>query len=215
MLIYQAKNLKNKHIYIGQTINSFEDRIKKHLSATKTICNTYFSRAIKKYGEENFEWSILEDNISHINKMNWFEKFCIAYYDTLAPNGYNLESGGENYSVSDDTRKKMSKSAKKRKRLPVSDKTRKAISEANKGRIFSNNHCKNLSEAGKGRIQSKDHKRKNSEANMGEKNGMSKGCFIMGVRYGSLSEASRELKITGYYIGVRLKDPNNKNYQYI
>lgn len=84
---------------------------KEHLCvAKKNIDNNYFHNAIRKYGEENFEWSIIEDGITHINKLNWYEESCIAYYNTLAPNGYNLHTGGLNHICSEETKQKLSKS---------------------------------------------------------------------------------------------------------
>ena len=50
--IYKYTNLINNKIYIGQTIQPLEERHKKHISQLND--NTYFHRAIKKYGIENF-----------------------------------------------------------------------------------------------------------------------------------------------------------------
>ena len=111
MLVYQAKNLINEKCYIGQTIQTIYRRKYRHLYvARNNIGNLNFHNEIRKYGEENFEWSILEDNISHENKMFWLEEFYIAYYKTLSTqNGYNIETGGKNYIVAKETGKKISK----------------------------------------------------------------------------------------------------------
>ena len=55
--IYQIKNLINNKVYIGQSID-IERRWEQH----KYVNNcTYISRAIKKYGVNNFEFLTLEE----------------------------------------------------------------------------------------------------------------------------------------------------------
>lgn len=55
--------------------------------------NRVFHRASQKYGEENFEWAILEE--CEDNELNEREIYWIAYYDTYN-NGYNATKGGDN-----------------------------------------------------------------------------------------------------------------------
>ena len=58
--IYQFKNIVNNKKYIGSAFD-LEDKKYKHLIALKKNKNTIkFQRAWNKYGEENFEYSILE-----------------------------------------------------------------------------------------------------------------------------------------------------------
>lgn len=47
----------------------------------------------------------------------------------------NLIAGGSQIGISEETRKKMSNSAKKRKRQPCSEETKNKLKEANKGQI--------------------------------------------------------------------------------
>ena len=58
--IYMAVNKINGKRYIGKSVN-FQARYKKHKYAK--YYNTYFHNAIRKYEFENFEWSILEENL--------------------------------------------------------------------------------------------------------------------------------------------------------
>lgn len=60
-LIYKYTNKINGKIYIGQTKQQLEIRHYKHL--TQLNDNTYFHRAIKKYGINNFILEIIEDDI--------------------------------------------------------------------------------------------------------------------------------------------------------
>lgn len=91
--IYKIENIVNHKIYIGQTINPLK-RWKEHKTSAKTNHdNCPIHQAIKKYGEENFSFTILE----------WTENFnkreieLIKEYNCKVPNGYNISSGGENY----------------------------------------------------------------------------------------------------------------------
>lgn len=93
-LIYKYTNKINNKIYIGQTSETLERRDKKHLSQLKD--NTYFHRALKKYGRENFNLVILEENIP-LDKLDEREIFWIkefnSYYKTGF--GYNMTKGGK------------------------------------------------------------------------------------------------------------------------
>ena len=197
MLVYQVKFPNNKS-YIGQTIRSLRERKSEHLGAARSGCNLIFYKAIRKYGKENIEWSIIEDNISHINKLNWSEEFYIAYYDTLIPDGYNLKSGGLNNIPSEQTKQKISEGNKDKKR------TEEQCRNISKGKTgikrpkFSAEWCKNMV---------RDHPNvRNSNA---------KSCIIMGVEYENIIKASKDLKKERYYIDRELQNPNNKNYLYI
>lgn len=92
--IYKFTNQLNHKIYIGQTTSSIENRLKKHL--TQINDNTYFHRALKKYGIENFSLEIVEDNIpleELDNREKYWIKITNAYY--TSGKGYNLTKGGQ------------------------------------------------------------------------------------------------------------------------
>ena len=93
-IIYKYTNKINGKSYIGQTIQPLEKRHKRHLYDSKTD-NLYFHRALQKYGSNNFELTILEENISS-DQLDEKEKYWIKYYDTfyLNDNGYNMTEGG-------------------------------------------------------------------------------------------------------------------------
>lgn len=92
--IYIIKNTITDKVYIGQTIQSVERRFKKHLSDSKQS-NNIFSRAIKKYGAENFYYEILESNIP-LSELDEREIYWIKYFDSYN-NGYNSTTGGQYY----------------------------------------------------------------------------------------------------------------------
>jgi len=118
-LIYICTNKINNKSYIGRTIQLFEERKIQHLRNYKKN-NTYFYSALRKYGVDNFEWSILFRKKCTISELNNLERFFIGYYGTYN-NGYNLTLGGDGSDGlfwkgrkhSDESKKKMSKAKKK------------------------------------------------------------------------------------------------------
>ena len=90
--IYKFTNKLNNMSYIGQSINP-EKRYKKHLYGRKTNLDTYFDRAFKKYGEEIFDYKII-DSTTTPEKADELEKYYIKKYKTLRPHGYNILKGG-------------------------------------------------------------------------------------------------------------------------
>lgn len=96
--IYKITNLINGKVYIGQSIN-IEKRIKEHFYKAKcfgeTSYNSALHQAIRKYGEENFSWEILEE--CSIDKIDDKERFYIEQYNSITPDGYNILDGGQKY----------------------------------------------------------------------------------------------------------------------
>lgn len=90
MYIYLIENKINGKIYIGQS-KYIDCRRRAHFSEGSKC--PAIAAAIRKYGSENFEFSLLERCLSEEN-LNAREKFWIEELKTLAPQGYNLKSGG-------------------------------------------------------------------------------------------------------------------------
>ena len=101
--IYKFTNKVDGLTYIGQSVD-IENRKKRHLRIVKNSVipnneDSYFHRALKKYGESGFTFSILEtfsfEEIKN-NKdlLNNAEKRWIKKLNTIIPNGYNSKSGG-------------------------------------------------------------------------------------------------------------------------
>ena len=85
MLIYKVTNLINKKFYIGQ---------EKNFNPSYLGSGILISKAIKKYGIENFIKEILENGISTKQILDEREIFWIEFLD--AKNfGYNIASGGQ------------------------------------------------------------------------------------------------------------------------
>ena len=90
--IYRIKNTANGKYYVGQS----EDIAKRwfhhrwELQNGKHI-NLHLQAAWDKYGEESFEFQVLE--LCPVEELNDREKYWIFYFDAL-DNGYNILGGG-------------------------------------------------------------------------------------------------------------------------
>ena len=101
--------------------------------------NEYFTRAINKYGWDNFEHIVIARGLTE-EEAKWLEIELIREWDTTNPKyGYNQSLGGDggNGHV-------------------VTEETKKKVSEALKGRTFSEEHRNNLSKANKGKHKGKN-----------------------------------------------------------
>lgn len=143
--IYKWTNKINNKSYIGKSTNIVR-RKSEHLYTLRNNKhrNSYFQNAFNKYGEENFEFSILE--ICEEDVLNEREEYYINKYNTLNKKfGYNLmENDGNNNRHSEETKLKMSKSHSGKKKTLL---TRKNMSKAFKGRVYSIQARQNMSKA--------------------------------------------------------------------
>ena len=165
--IYLIRNTVNGKSYIGQTRQDAEKtRIRDHLTGNG---NRIIKQAIEKYGKDAFTYEILCDGIIP-EFLDDLERDAIERFNTVSPHGYNLTTGGEGGSPSEETRRKISASLKGK---TFSQETRRKISEANTGRKHSEEFRRKMSEAHTGKKRGplpEETRRKISEANTGEKN---------------------------------------------
>jgi hypothetical protein len=161
MQIYKITNTSNGKLYIGKDESSRES----YYGSGRLI-----RRAIQKYGKECFEKEIIEE-VSNRELLQDREKHWIAYYNSTDREiGYNISKGGDGGDTISNH--------------PNRAEIVKKMSEANKGRVFTEEHrrklrenhnsknpevMKKISEALKGRKKSEEHRRKLSEVNKGKK----------------------------------------------
>ena len=104
MLVYKILNKINGKEYIGQTIHSLEKRWYGHCNGERSC--RYLRRAIEKYGKDNFKIKVLA-RCNTREEMDHREAYYIKLFNTLAPSGYNLDSGGKNKQHHEDSLKVM------------------------------------------------------------------------------------------------------------
>lgn len=93
--IYKIKNLINGKLYVGRTSRTLEERFKQHKNrCDKGMHDSPLYNSMRKYGMDNFEIFLIKDNLSFEQSVKEEEKY-IRKLNTLSPNGYNLNSGGE------------------------------------------------------------------------------------------------------------------------
>lgn len=176
--IYCITNKINGKRYVGQTKhNDVNERIKEHFQIalseySSNKRNLHLYNSIRKYGKENFEVTILKDNLSEDELDEW-EVYFIKEFNTYA-DGYNNTVGGggvRGYRHTDETKKKIGQAVINNKDKIFTEERAKKISFALKGRTFSKEHKEKISENAKKRtgernpFYGKHHSKETNEKN--------------------------------------------------
>ena len=150
MIYYQIYNTVNKingKNYIGQ--HKCESRKRKGYLGS----GIYLKAALKKYGKDNFEKTIL-DVCETKEQADFLEIKYIAFYRLGGLCQYNIADGGEGFT-GNHTEKSKRKMSKSHKGIKLSEEHKKNVAAANKGKNkgakFSKEHKEKLSMAKKGR----------------------------------------------------------------
>ena len=165
--IYTFKNVINGKIYVGQTKHP-ERRKQEHFRSAKEGAEGRLYWAIRKHGEENFLFEVIED--CEDDATNQREEFWITHFNSFE-NGYNSTTGGDHYQLSEEAKNKIGLAA----RRPMSEKQKQKLREANKGKKpppHTPETLRKMSESMKGKNsgpKSDEHRRKLSEAHHGKK----------------------------------------------
>lgn len=207
--VYCHTNKINGKRYIGITQNKPNRRWQNGYGYKDR--NSHFYNAIKKYGWENFEHIILEENLTR-KEASEKEKYYIRLYNTNNENyGYNITSGGDN----NFTRNKLTEE----QRINISNKTKEAMNSVE------------IREYMLKVYNSEDWIRKNSEATRRQwvasdlklrvqiANGHKVRCVETGNIYLSILEASRQTGLSRYKITQSCQNKsyivNNTHWEYI
>ena len=187
-IIYKI-TFPNGKVYIGQTIRNLNQRIAAHISVAfnkhSNCFKTKLSRAIRK-DYDKMKWSVLFTVPEfYLDKI---EQWTINSFDSYK-NGLNSTLGGkpimQGKCHTKNTKKKMSKSRKGKKRPAFSQEWRNNISKSQKGipKPKNKQHRISLSKAlkgnkngegNRGKIRTEKMKEQNSIAHQGSKNHKSK-----------------------------------------
>lgn len=118
--IYKIVNLSNNKLYVGQAVSHIlnhkkyrpyghEGRFRCHISeafSTKKNQSHYLNNAIRKYGVDDFVVELIE--CCDIKDADEREIYYIKELNSLYPNGYNLKNGGNMFTHSDESKKRVS-----------------------------------------------------------------------------------------------------------
>lgn len=175
--IYLIRNLVGNKIYVGST-NDLDRRKDEHFSKLRRNKhnNPHLQYSFNKYGEENFIFEIISyesvNSIIEERQLRDKEIWLINFLDEDKRYNVVLSATNPMYgrTHSEETKRKMSESqlgnknnlGKKR-----SLETKEKISAVLKGRIFSDDHCKNISNAKKGTIVLDATREKMSKSRIG------------------------------------------------
>lgn len=94
--IYCYTNKVNKKKYIGQAVDisrRAREHISRSINSSSDEYQSLLHRAFRKYGHDNFLFEILEECVEE--QLDQREQYWISYYNSMVPNGYNLNKGGE------------------------------------------------------------------------------------------------------------------------
>jgi len=170
--IYKISNKINNKIYIGQTTQSMERRKAQYkwccinYANGKYVNSTIIIPAMNKYGFNNFEFEIIH-TCETIEELNQLEIFYIKQYNCLCPNGYNIESGGNNSPVSEITKRKIGDAqlGEKNHRFgkKISQQHKDAIRAANIGRKHTDETKRKIVQFLTGKPKSEETKNKISK----------------------------------------------------
>ena len=169
MIIYCYTNTVNQKKYVGQT-NSWITRQYQHKWCAKheKFDSIALEGAIVKYGMDNFTTEILEE-VESIEEANLREQFWIMEKNShVSQHGYNIDWGGKNRIVSEETKAKASATMKKYwathdapfKGKHLSEEHRRNISigsigkaGVNLGKTFDEEWCKKISRSQEGSVR--------------------------------------------------------------
>jgi len=231
--IYKITNKLNGRSYIGQSIDVLA-RIKTHKRKSRKLV---INKAIQKYGVSSFVFEVII--YCEVSLLDEYEKALIVYHNTISPHGYNIEVGGKDRHMVESTKEKLSNMMKGRhvgENNPFygkshSEEVKKIISEANVGKIISEEHRKVVAKSAstrkgelsywygkeppfKGKSHSEKSRNKIGDAERGALNHCSVPVIISGVRYSCQAEAASSIGVAPNTIRYRVKSSNSKYSDY-
>jgi group I intron endonuclease len=178
--IYQIKNKINNKIYIGSAVN-IENRFSKHRTSLNNSKhpNPHLQSAWIKYGEENFDFSILEVVVDKNDLTSREQEWIDTTQCTDKSKGYNIAliaNSTIGYKYTEEQKRNISKSLKglkiKSKRFSGkkhTDEWKILMSQKLKGRVFTEEHRNKISKANSEREWSEESKAKMSQSKKGKK----------------------------------------------
>ena len=104
--IYQITHKDTGRLYIGQSKNLKRREAQYRSVAGGGGSNSVIKRAIMKYGWDAFEFRVIV--YCDVDMLDTYEINLIATYDCLAPKGFNVQLGGNDRTVTEETKQLIS-----------------------------------------------------------------------------------------------------------
>jgi group I intron endonuclease len=126
--LYVVEHKSSGRCYVGWTAKTVQKRRAEHLMRARTERATRFHRALRKHGEDAFDW-VETQTFDTDDEAKQAEIYWIAKLKEFGVGLYNLTEGGEGaqgYRHSEETKEKL--------RCPKSAEHRAKLSAANKGK---------------------------------------------------------------------------------
>ena len=133
--------------YVGQTTH---DDVNVRWKYEKKYPHGRLKQVFKKYGTDKCEFFTIMEISQETHGGDWkdslnmYEKIYIKERNTLAPNGYNLMTGGGNSLHSEETKKKLSEVNMGK---TLSDETKQKLRDINMGKTHSDESKQKMSDA--------------------------------------------------------------------
>lgn len=137
--IYMIENKINHKKYVGQSVNIIARWQAHRCSAenpTAQDAYTAIHKAIRKYGKDNFIYSIIEE--CEPNLLDEREVYWIKYYNTYEGEGYNMTPGGENRKGSNNPKARITEAEV----IEIRDMYDKHISFREAFKVYQNKYSK-------------------------------------------------------------------------
>lgn len=166
--IYTITNLLTDKVYVGSSVNVARRFTQhRHLLKKGEHRNKYLQAAWNKYGEEHFEFALME-RVRSKELLIAREQFWIDVLNSVK-SGYNLRPDARNqlgFKHSPETKKQMSV---RRKGVKHSEQTRKRIGKGQVGKVICEETRKKIGAANRGRKVSIETRMKQSASRTGLK----------------------------------------------
>ena len=148
--IYCIENKINNKKYIGSSVD-IEDRFRHHKSSLRN--NRHFNKHLQaswdKYGEDNFEFYIIESGVSDLSELEVREDFYIEKYSSTNDDfGYNQKWGfGRKKKGPERDKKPMLEETKRKLSISLSGRPKSELWKQKMRRPISENHKRKIGES--------------------------------------------------------------------
>ncbi|MDP3987222.1 MAG: NUMOD3 domain-containing DNA-binding protein [Nanoarchaeota archaeon] len=206
--IYKILNMKDGKVYVGKSKN-IEMRWNQHKSKLKKGLNrpnNHLQSSWNKYGEENFQFEIIEE--CKMEELKEKEEFWINKLESWSKNkGYNVKRISDGIEFhSEESKRKMSESRRGENHhnfgKHLSKKTRDRISKSNKGKSPSERTREKMREKRAKQILSEEAKKKISESLRGDR------CYNSKLTWEQVREIRRKYIPREYTIKMLSREYN-------